>query len=148
MYGIASWRDHWDRFEACVGLVAAFVLSFALPTLSILTFIFATLLAEWKIAGQAGLIAVAVVPMAIWLARMQARQWRGSASPNRSRNRRVCLAVICSLGELPLREFSHHMFLGFRGSSGCRLPCGGWHILRQEQPAENLPMSSYTSISS
>lgn len=70
MSDTVSWRDRWNRFEACVGLVAAFALTFGPLALAILVFLLAIPLGEWKAAGLAALVAVLVGPMAIWLSRM------------------------------------------------------------------------------
>ena len=73
VHGISRWRDRWDRFEAAVGLVAAFVLVFGPLTIAALTLIFALLLAEWSVAAVAITVTAVTCPMALWLARMAER---------------------------------------------------------------------------
>ena len=67
---ISKWRDYWDRFEAAVGLIAAFGLAFGPLTWAALTLIFALLLAEWSVAAIAAIVTAVTCPMAFWLARM------------------------------------------------------------------------------
>lgn len=68
--GISRWRDRWDRFEAMVGLVAAFVLAFGPLTVAAFAMIFSLFLAEWSVASVAAIITALTCPMAFWLARM------------------------------------------------------------------------------
>lgn len=67
---VFSWRDRWDRFEAAVGLCAAFVLAFGPLTVAAFTLLFALFLAEWKVAAVAAAVTAVTCPMALWLAKM------------------------------------------------------------------------------
>jgi hypothetical protein len=66
----ARWLDRWDRFEAMLGLMACFALTFGPLAIAGLTLIFALLLAEWPVAAVAAAITAVTCPMAVWLARM------------------------------------------------------------------------------
>lgn len=67
---MSRWRTYWDYFEAVVGLLATFFLAFGPFTIALGTLVFATLLAEWKVARIAATVTAVTGPMAIWLAKM------------------------------------------------------------------------------
>ncbi len=70
LQGISRWRQRWDRFEAAVGLIAAFMLAFGPFTVAALVLIFSLILAEWRVAGLAAVVTAVTCPMAVWLAWM------------------------------------------------------------------------------
>ena len=65
-----SWRYRWNFIEACIGLVAAFVLSFAPVVAGGLALIFAVLLAEWTVATIATPVVAVSIPTSTLLIRM------------------------------------------------------------------------------
>jgi hypothetical protein len=64
------WRHAWDRFEAIVGLIAVFMLSFGPPTVAGLGGLISLLTGEWPAAAACALIVSVTGPMAVWLAQM------------------------------------------------------------------------------
>lgn len=67
---VSSLRDTWDRFEATVGLVAAFMLAYGPFITAAFTLLFSLMLAEWSAAGIAAIVVAITGPMALWLTRM------------------------------------------------------------------------------
>ena len=62
-----SWRQRWNRIEGYAGLTAAFVLVYAPVVIGGLAVIFATLMAEWRVACVAAPVVAVSLPMALWL---------------------------------------------------------------------------------
>lgn len=73
---ISQWRDRWDRFEAAVGLIAAFMLAFGPLTVAVFALIFSLSLAEWWVAGIAAIVMAVTCSMALWLLEMAESAFR------------------------------------------------------------------------
>lgn len=67
---LSRWRRSWNSFEAMLGLIVMFMLSFGPPTVAGLAFLVTLLMGEWSSAAICALITVATGPMAVWLAKM------------------------------------------------------------------------------